>query len=170
MKLIERIVERHSLLREWRQDIHSHPELGFQEERTAALVAERLASFGCEVHTSIGGTGVVGTLEAGQGSGSIGLRADMDALPIQEANTFEHRSIHDGRMHACGHDGHTTMLLGAAQYLAETKAFNGRAHFIFQPAEEGLGGAKAMVDDGLFTRFPMDSIFGMHNEPGLEVG
>ena len=119
MKLIERIVERHSLLREWRQDIHSHPELGFQEERTAALVAERLASFGCEVHTSIGGTGVVGTLEAGQGSGSIGLRADMDALPIQEANTFEHRSIHDGRMHACGHDGHTTMLLGAAQYLAE---------------------------------------------------
>ncbi|MEC9329646.1 MAG: M20 aminoacylase family protein [Pseudomonadota bacterium] len=170
MKLIERIVERHGQLAGWRQDIHAHPELGFQEERTAALVAERLASFGCEVQTGIGGTGVVGTLEAGSDSGTIGLRADMDALPIQEANTFDHRSTYDGRMHACGHDGHTTMLLGAAQYLAETRQFNGRAHFVFQPAEEGLGGAKAMVDDGLFQRFPMDMIFGMHNQPGLETG
>ncbi|HXZ50717.1 MAG TPA: amidohydrolase, partial [Burkholderiales bacterium] len=126
----------------WRQDIHAHPELGFQETRTSELVASKLESFGLEVHRGVGRTGVVGVLRAGRSPRKLGLRADMDALPIQEANTFAHRSRHDGRMHACGHDGHTTMLLGAAKYLAATRAFDGTVHFIFQPAEEGLGGAQ----------------------------
>ncbi|MFM9888987.1 MAG: M20 aminoacylase family protein [Burkholderiales bacterium] len=155
---------------DWRRDIHAHPELGFQENRTAALVAQRLESFGCEVHRGIGRTGVVGVLRSGRSGGAIGLRADMDALPISEANAFGHRSQHAGRMHACGHDGHTTMLLGAAKYLAATRNFDGTVHFIFQPAEEGLGGAKAMLADGLFKRFPCDAIFGMHNRPKLAVG
>jgi hippurate hydrolase len=154
----------------WRRDIHAHPELGFQENRTADLVAAKLESFGLEVHRGIGKTGVVGVLRAGTGQKKLGLRADMDALPIQEANQFPHRSTHAGRMHACGHDGHTTMLLGAARYLAETKGFDGTVHFIFQPAEEGIGGAKAMIEDGLFKRFPCDAVFGMHNRPGLPVG
>ncbi|MGE0876075.1 MAG: M20 aminoacylase family protein [Burkholderiales bacterium] len=154
----------------WRRDIHAHPELGFEENRTADIVAARLAEFGIEVHRGIGKTGVVGVLRSGSGPGTIGLRADMDALPIQEANSFAHRSTHDGRMHACGHDGHTTMLLGAAKYLAETRGFDGTVHFIFQPAEEGIGGAKAMISDGLFERFPCDAIFGMHNRPHLPVG
>jgi amidohydrolase len=154
----------------WRRDIHAHPELGFCETRTAALVADRLASFGIEVHRGVGRTGVVGVLRNGSSSRTIGLRADMDALPIEEANEFEHRSRHPGRMHACGHDGHTAMLLGAAKVLAATRNFDGTVHFIFQPAEEGLGGAKAMIDDGLFERFPCDSVFGMHNRPKLAVG
>jgi amidohydrolase len=154
----------------WRRDIHAHPELGFQEQRTAQLVAERLQAFGIEVHRGIGKTGVVGVLRAGSSKKSVGLRADMDALPIKEANTFAHRSTHDGRMHACGHDGHTTMLLGAAKYLAQTRNFDGTVNFIFQPAEEGIGGAKAMVEDGLFKRFPCDAIFGMHNRPGMPLG
>lgn len=154
----------------WRRDIHAHPELGFQEQRTADLVATQLAAFGIEVHRSIGRTGVVGVLRAGSGRRTLGLRADMDALPIQEANTFEHRSRHEGRMHACGHDGHTTMLLGAAKYLAATRNFDGTVNFIFQPAEEGLGGAKAMIDDGLFRRFPCEAVFGMHNRPGMALG
>ena len=154
----------------WRRDIHAHPELGFEERRTSDLVAEKLEAFGCEVHRGIGKTGLVGTLRVGDGGGSVGLRADMDALPIQEANTFDHRSRHDGRMHACGHDGHTTMLLGAARYVAETRNFDGCVHFIFQPAEEGLGGAEAMVADGLFERFPVDAVFGMHNGPSFPVG
>jgi hippurate hydrolase len=154
----------------WRRDIHAHPELGFQEQRTAQLVAERLQAFGVEVHRGIGKTGVVGVLRSGTSKKSVGLRADMDALPIREANTFAHRSTHDGRMHACGHDGHTTMLLGAAKYLAQTRNFDGTVHFIFQPAEEGIGGAKAMVEDGLFKRFPCDAIFGMHNRPGMPLG
>jgi amidohydrolase len=133
-------------LKLWRRDIHQHPELGFEEKRTAKFVAEQLAEFGCEVHAGIGGTGVVGVLRNGPGNRSIGLRADMDALPIQEENTFGHCSAHDGKMHACGHDGHTTMLLGAARYLAATQNFNGIVHFIFQPAEEGLGGAHAMME------------------------
>ncbi|HUZ74326.1 MAG TPA: M20 aminoacylase family protein [Stellaceae bacterium] len=170
MQLIPRIMEFHDDLATWRRDIHAHPELGFEERRTAALVAEKLAAFGCEVHRGIGRTGVVGRLRAGGGARSIGLRADMDALPIQEANDIPYRSRNDGRMHACGHDGHTTMLLGAARYLAETRQFDGTVHFIFQPAEEGLGGGLAMVEDGLFERFPCDAIFGMHNRPGLAVG
>jgi hippurate hydrolase len=154
----------------WRRDIHAHPELGFQEQRTSQLVAEKLQSFGVEVHRGIGKTGVVGVLKSGSSGRTVGLRADMDALPIQEENSFEHRSRHDGRMHACGHDGHTTMLLGAAKYLAQTRNFDGTVHFIFQPAEEGIGGAKAMVEDGLFKRFPCDAIFGMHNRPGMPLG
>ncbi len=170
MHVIERIDAYHNSLVDLRHDIHAHPELGFEENRTADLVAESLAAFGCEVHRGIGKTGVVGRLKAGTSPRAIGLRADMDALPIQEANRFAYRSRHDGRMHACGHDGHTAMLLGAARYLAETRQFDGIVHFIFQPAEEGLGGGDAMVKDGLFARFPCDAIFGMHNRPGLAVG
>jgi amidohydrolase len=170
MKNVERIAEFHDDLTNWRRDIHAHPELGFEEQRTSDLVAKKLAEFGCEVFRGIGRTGVVGRLRAGSSSRSIGLRADMDALPIQEATNLAYRSRHEGRMHACGHDGHTTMLLGAARYLAETRNFDGTVNFIFQPAEEGLGGGEAMVKDGLFDRFPCDTIFGMHNRPGLAVG
>jgi len=170
MPIAERIARMHAELTGWRRDIHAHPELGFEETRTADLVAEKLSAFGCEVHRGLGKTGVVGTLRAGSSARSVGLRADMDALPIEEANPFAHRSQHLGKMHACGHDGHTTMLLGAARYLAETRNFDGSVHFIFQPAEEGLGGAKAMVDDGLFEKFPCDAIFGLHNRPGLPLG
>ena len=170
MPVIPRMREFHDELTQWRRDIHAHPELGFAETRTAGLVAERLAGFGIAVHQGVGKTGVVGVLRAGNSPRSIGLRADMDALPILETNGFAHRSRHDGRMHACGHDGHTTMLLGAARYLAETRRFDGTVHFIFQPAEEGLGGAEAMLADGLFERFPCDTVFGMHNRPGLAVG
>ena len=170
MSIADRIKGYHNDLTGWRRDIHAHPELGFQENRTSDLVAAKLKEFGIEVHRSVGKTGVVGMLRVGNSPRCIGLRADMDALPMQEANEFAHRSKNDGRMHACGHDGHTTMLLGAARYLAETRNFDGTVNFIFQPAEEGLGGAKAMVDDGLFDRFPCDAIFGMHNRPGLAVG
>ena len=153
----------------WRRDIHAHPELAYQEERTAGLVAERLERWGIEVDRGLAKTGVVGTLSRGSGP-TIGLRADMDALPINETNTFDHRSRHAGRMHACGHDGHTTMLLGAARYLAEHGDFSGTVRFIFQPAEEAAGGAKLMIDEGLFDRFPVDAVFGMHNWPGLGTG
>jgi amidohydrolase len=170
VKNIGRIVEYHDDLTNWRRDIHAHPELGFEEQRTADVVAKKLAEFGCEVFRGIGRMGVVGRLRAGASLRSIGLRADMDALPIQEATNLPYRSRHEGRMHACGHDGHTAMLLGAARYLAETRNFDGTVHFIFQPAEEGLGGGEAMVQDGLFERFPCDTIFGMHNRPGLAVG
>ncbi len=153
-----------------RRDIHAHPELGFEEDRTSDIVAEKLAGWDIDVQRGLGKTGVVGTLRIGNDPRSIGLRADMDALPILEANTFAHRSTHDGKMHACGHDGHTTMLLGAARYLSETRNFEGCVHFIFQPAEEAVGGAKAMIADGLFDQFPCDSIFGMHNSPGLATG
>jgi amidohydrolase len=170
MATIGRIAEFHEELAEWRHDIHAHPELGFEEQRTSDLVAQKLAEFGCEVFRGIGKTGVVGRLQAGRSQRSIGLRADMDCLPIEEATNLRYHSRHQGRMHACGHDGHTTMLLGAARYLAETRNFDGIVHLIFQPAEEGLGGGKAMVEDGLFDRFPCDAIFGMHNRPGLAVG
>ncbi len=170
MKIIPLIQEGHGQMKAWRQDIHAHPELGFEEARTAELVARQLESFGIEVHRGVGKTGVVGVLKNGNSARRIGLRADMDALPIDEANTFAHRSQHAGRMHACGHDGHTAMLLGAAQYLARTRRFDGTVNFIFQPAEEGLGGALAMIADGLFERFPCDSLFGMHNRPKLAVG
>jgi amidohydrolase len=170
MDIIRRIAEFHEELKEWRRDIHAHPELGFEEQRTADFVAQRLAEFGCEVFRGIGKTGVVGRLRAGDSPRSIGLRADMDCLPIEEATNLTYRSQNAGRMHACGHDGHTTMLLGAARHLAETRDFDGTVNLIFQPAEEGLGGGAAMVADGLFDRFPCDAIFAMHNRPGLAVG
>jgi hippurate hydrolase len=155
---------------EWRRDIHAHPELGFEETRTSDIVAEKLESFGLEVHRGLGKTGVVASLRIGNSPRAIGLRADMDALPIQEENGFDYRSRHDGKMHACGHDGHTTMLLGAARHLSVTRNFDGCVHFIFQPAEEGLGGALAMVEEGLFEKFPMDNVYGMHNGAGLPIG
>ena len=160
----------HDTMRGWRHDIHRHPELAFEENRTAGTVAELLTSWGLKVFPGIGNTGVVGTLKRGNGSRSIGLRADMDALKIQEQNTFDHRSEHDGKMHACGHDGHTAMLLGAARYLAEQGEFDGTAVFIFQPAEEHGDGARAMIDDGLFERFPMDAVYAIHNFPSLATG
>jgi amidohydrolase len=162
----------HDTLTSIRRDLHAHPELGLEEHRTAALVAERLHGWGVEVHTGIGGTGVVGVIQ-GRGersTRSIGLRADMDALSLCEENDFRHCSVNEGAMHACGHDGHTTMLLGAAQYLAATRKFDGTVYAIFQPAEEGRGGARAMLDDGLFERFPADEIYGQHNWPGLPAG
>jgi amidohydrolase len=170
MQIIPRIGEFEGDLVAWRRDIHAHPELGFEESRTADLVAEKLAAFGIAVHRDIGKTGIVGVLKAGTSPRTIGLRADMDALPIEEENDFEYRSRNKGRMHACGHDGHTTMLLGAARYLAETRRFDGTVHFIFQPAEERLSGAAAMIADGLFARFPCAAVFGMHNRPHLAVG
>ena len=170
MNVIPEIAAFHDDITTWRRDIHAHPELGFDEDRTADIVAEKLAGFGLEVHRGLGRTGVVGSLRVGNSQQTIGLRADMDALPIIEANSFDYRSTHDGIMHACGHDGHTAMLLGAARYLAESRNFDGCVHFIFQPAEEGLGGAKAMVEDGLFEQFPMEAVFGMHNGPQHPVG
>ena len=156
-----------------RRDIHAHPELAFKETRTAALVAQELAAYGLEVHRGLAGTGVVGVLKKGSSARAIGLRADMDALPVSEMNEFSYRSAQTGRMHACGHDGHTAMLLGAARYLSEHRDrldFDGTVYFIFQPAEELEGGAQAMVKDGLFEKFPMDAVFGLHNWPGLPVG
>ncbi len=170
MKIIDEIAAFQDDMTAWRRDIHAHPELGFEEDRTSDIVAEKLEDFGLEVHRGLGKTGVVGSLRVGNSPKTIGLRADMDALPIVEGNTFDHKSRHEGKMHACGHDGHTTMLLGAARYLSETRNFNGCVHFIFQPAEEGLGGAKAMVEEGLFEQFPMEAVFGMHNSPGLPTG
>lgn len=170
MTILDHVRGYHDELTAIRRDFHAHPELGMEEERTSDIVAEKLKSWGLEVTRGVGKTGVVGTLRIGNDTRSIGLRADMDALPIREANGFEHRSTVEGKMHACGHDGHTAMLLGAARYLAETRNFEGCVHFIFQPAEEGLGGAQAMLDDGLFERFPCDSVFGMHNHPGMPAG
>jgi amidohydrolase len=170
MKLIDEIVADKPLLTEWRRDFHAHPELAYEEHRTSKLVAERLADFGVEVHTGYGGTGVVGRLKAGSGNRAIALRADMDALPMTELNEFGHRSTVQGKMHGCGHDGHTTMLLGAAKHLAADPRFDGTVYFIFQPAEEGEAGAKRMIDDGLFEKFPVESVYGMHNWPGMPVG
>src|SRR5262245_31212992 len=170
MPVVQPIAALHEEMTAWRRDIHAHPELGFEEQRTSDFVASQLKTYGIEVHRNVGKTGVVGVLRAGAAKKSLGLRADMDCLPIEEANSFSYKSKHAGRMHACGHDGHTTMLLGAAKYLAATKNFDGTVNFIFQPAEEGLGGAKAMVDDGLFKRFPCEAIFGMHNRPGMPLG
>jgi hippurate hydrolase len=157
-------------MRAWRRDIHKHPELGFCELRTAAKVAELLEDFGLEAHGGIGTTGVVGVLRRGQGNRAIGLRADMDALPIQEANDFPHRSVNDKVFHGCGHDGHTAMLLGAAKRLAEDGDFDGTVYFIFQPSEEDGRGALSMIDDGLFERFPMEAVYGLHNMPGIPAG
>ncbi len=166
----------HDDLVEIRRDLHAHPELGFEEERTASVVERELKALGIETHSGIGRTGVVGVLRGRPADGgplstrTIGLRADMDALPIVEVNAFAHRSTHPHRMHACGHDGHTTMLLGAARHLATTRDFDGTVHLIFQPGEEGHAGAKAMIEDGLFTRFPCDAVYAMHNWPSLPAG
>ena len=170
MHLVKQIEDMTLQLSEWRQDLHAHPELGFEEHRTSDFVASKLEEFGVEVHREIGKTGVVGVLRQGNETRSIGLRADMDALPISETNEFSHKSKNPGKMHACGHDGHTVMLLAAAKYLAESRSFSGQVNFIFQPAEEGLGGAKAMIDDGLFDKFPCDRVYAMHNGPGIAVG
>ena len=170
MELVEEIVAMREELALWRKDIHAHPELGFEENRTADFVAQKLEQFGIQVNRGIGKTGLVGVLRVGNERRSIGLRADMDALPIHEKNEFSHCSTHKGTMHACGHDGHTVMLLAAAKYLSETKDFLGQVNFIFQPAEEGLGGALAMIEDGLFEQFPCDRLYAMHNGPGLPVG
>ncbi len=153
-----------------RQDIHRHPEIAFDEHRTSDIVADKLTSWGIEVHRGLARTGVVGTLRAGSSNRAIALRADMDALPIQEANQFDHRSQNHGLMHACGHDGHTTMLLGAAKVLAQSLNFDGVVHFIFQPAEENEGGGRVMVEDGLFDLFPAEQVYGMHNMPGIPAG
>lgn len=160
----------HAEMTDWRRDLHAHPETAFEEVRTADFVARRLESFGIAVHRGLAKTGVVGTLKVGDGDRVIGLRADLDALDIPEQNGFDHKSRIPGKMHACGHDGHTTMLLGAARYLAETRNFDGTVRFIFQPAEENVAGGRVMVQDGLFELFPVDCVFGMHNRPGLEVG
>ena len=170
MSPIDAIRRHHAELTAFRQDLHAHPELGMAEFRTAEKVASALEALGIEVHRGVGGTGVVGVLRNGSGNRAIGLRADMDALPMEEMNDVPYRSTVKGAMHACGHDGHTTMLLGAAKYLAETRNFDGIVHFIFQPGEEGCGGALAMLEDGLFERFPCDAIYGMHNRPGMPVG
>jgi amidohydrolase len=167
---LDHIRDFHAELTEIRRDIHAHPELGLEEHRTAELVARKLAEMEIEVHRGVGGTGVVGVLRAGDGTGSVGLRADMDALPIEEETNLPYRSRNHGRMHACGHDGHTAMLLGAARYLSETRNFSGTVHLIFQPGEEGLGGALAMLNDGLFGRFPCQAVYGIHNRPGMAVG
>ncbi|MDD2723789.1 MAG: M20 family metallopeptidase [Methylovulum sp.] len=160
----------HEPMRQWRQHLHQYPETAFEEFQTAQFVADKLREFGLAVHQGLGGTGVVGTLKAGTSAKKIALRAEMDALFIQEHNDFAHKSRHDGKMHACGHDGHTAMLLGAACHLANHPNFNGTVYFIFQPAEEGRAGAKAMIDDGLFAKFPADYVFGMHNFPDIPTG
>ena len=170
MNIIPQLTADKDIMATWRRDIHAHPEIAFEEHRTAELVADKLREFGLEIETGIAGTGVVGTLTKGRGNRAIGLRADLDALPIQEANEFAHKSTHAGKMHACGHDGHTTMLLGAAKYLAEHGEFEGTVYFIFQPAEENEGGGRAMVEEGLFDRYPMEAVYGMHNIPGMPVG
>jgi hippurate hydrolase len=166
LRLIPEIQSYHAQLIALRRDIHAHPELAYDEHRTAALVAEHLRAWGFDVDTGLARTGVVGSLSNGAGP-TVGLRADMDALPIVETNSFPHRSVFAGKMHACGHDGHTAMLLGAARYLAESRDFRGTVRCIFQPAEEAAGGAKVMLEEGLFERLPVDAVFGMHNWPGL---
>ncbi len=170
MSVIARLHEHQTRLIALRRELHAHPELGFEEHRTSDVVAKTLFAAGIDVHRGLAGTGVIGVLQNGSSTRMIGLRADMDALPIHEQNGFPHRSKHDGKMHACGHDGHTAMLLAAAEYLAATKHFDGTLVFIFQPAEETVGGARVMIEEGLFQRFPVEQVFGMHNWPGLPAG
>ena len=172
MPIVNRVADLHDEITEWRRDLHAHPELQYDVHRTAGSVSERLKSFGCDdVVAGIGRTGVVGVIRGRKpGAKVIGMRADMDALPIEEATTVAYKSTVPGKMHACGHDGHTAMLLGAAKYLAETRNFAGTAVVIFQPAEEGGAGARAMMDDGLFDRFGIEEVFGMHNYPGMPIG
>ena len=176
MKISNEIINIVPEVENWRQELHSHPELGYEEKWTSSFVIEKLESFGIEVHKGLGKTGVVGVLkgkkatQGGGGNKAIGLRADMDALPMTEENDFSYKSKFEGRMHACGHDGHTAMLLGAAKMLSSKKDFDGTVYFIFQPAEEGGGGGLAMIEDGMFEQFPMDSVWGMHNWPGMAEG
>jgi amidohydrolase len=170
MKLIDPIIAFQSELQQIRRDLHAHPELCYEEQRTADVVAAKLTEWGIPVVRGLGQTGVVGIIKHGDSARAIGLRADMDALPMQEINTFPHASRHAGKMHACGHDGHTAMLLGAAHHLAQHRHFDGTVYLVFQPAEEGGAGARKMIEDGLFERFPMDAIYGMHNWPGIPTG
>ena len=171
MPIINRIAEFQDDMTAWRRHIHRHPETAFEEHQTSDYVALRLHEFGIDVHRGLAGTGVVGTLRGDKGDGpAIGLRADMDALDIEEKNDVDYKSENPGKMHACGHDGHSTMLLGAAKYLAETKNFAGTVHFIFQPAEENEGGGRVMIEEGLFDKFPVESVYGMHNMPGIPAG
>jgi hippurate hydrolase len=170
MKLIEPIVANTPEIAALRKDIHAHPELCFQEVRTADVVAAKLTEWGIPIHRGMGTTGVVGIVKAGTSSRALALRADMDALPMQEFNTFAHASKHAGKMHACGHDGHTAMLLAAAQHFAKHRNFDGTVYLVFQPAEEGGGGAREMIKDGLFEQFPVEAVFGMHNWPGMAAG
>ena len=173
MKLIESILAQAPSMAAIRRDLHAHPELCFEEVRTADIVAAKLTDWGIPMHRGMGTTGVVGIVHGRDGGAcgrGVGLRADMDALPMQEFNTFAHASQHAGKMHACGHDGHTAMLLAAAQHLAQHRDFDGTVYLIFQPAEEGGGGAREMIKDGLFTQFPMEAVFGMHNWPGMPAG
>ena len=171
MPIINRIAEYQDEMTGWRRHIHKHPETAFEEHQTSDYVALRLHEFGIDVHRGLAGTGVVGTLKGDKGAGpAIALRADMDALDIEEKNDIDYKSENPGKMHACGHDGHSTMLLGAAKYLAETKNFAGTVHFIFQPAEENEGGGRVMIEEGLFEKFPVESVYGMHNMPGIPAG
>ena len=170
MRLVEPILAAQAELEAIRRDLHAHPELCYEEQRTADVIAARLEDWGIPVVRGLGVTGVVGIIKNGTSKRAIGLRADMDALPMQELNTFDHASRHPGKMHACGHDGHTAMLLGAAHYLSRHRNFDGTVYLIFQPAEEGGAGARRMMEDGLFDQFPMDAVYGMHNWPGLPAG
>ena len=170
MKLVDPIIAFQSELQDIRRDLHAHPELCYEEQRTSDVVAAKLTEWGIPVIRGLGLTGVVGIIKNGSSTRAIGLRADMDALPMQEVNTFPHASRHPGKMHACGHDGHTAMLLGAAKHLAENRNFDGTVYVVFQPAEEGGAGAKRMIEDGLFEQCPMDAIYGMHNWPGIPSG
>ena len=170
LNLIPELVASASTMATIRRDLHAHPELCFKEVRTADVVAAKLTEWGIPIHRGMGTTGVVGIIKAGSSDRAIALRADMDALPMQEFNTFDHASLHPGKMHACGHDGHTAMLLAAAQHLAQNRNFDGTVYLVFQPAEEGGGGAREMIKDGMFEKFPMQAVFGMHNWPGSEVG
>ena len=170
MNIIDSIVGTAAEIQAVRRDIHAHPELCFEEKRTADVIAAKLTQWGIPVHRGLGGTGVVGIVKHGSSARALGLRADIDALPMTEHNTFEHASKHAGRMHACGHDGHISMLLAAARHFSKVRNFDGTVYLIFQPAEEGGGGAREMIKDGLFEQFPMEAVFGMHNWPGMEVG
>ena len=170
MSIANGIQQLHADMRRWRQHLHQFPETAFEETQTAKFIADKLTGFGLDVHQGLGKTGIVAMLSAGNSDHKIALRADMDALFIEEQNTFAYRSRNDGKMHACGHDGHTAMLLGAAKYLSENRNFSGTVYFIFQPAEEGRAGARRMIDDGLFEKFPADCVFGMHNFPDIPLG
>ncbi|ROZ77487.1 M20 aminoacylase family protein [Ramlibacter sp. WS9] len=170
MNILDSVVTQAASIAAIRRDIHAHPELCFEEVRTADVVAQKLTEWGIPIHRGLGKTGVVGIIKSGTSSRAIGLRADMDALPMQEFNTFSHASQNAGKMHACGHDGHVAMLLAAAQHFAKNSNFDGTVYLIFQPAEEGGGGAREMISDGLFEQFPMEAVFGMHNWPGYDVG
>ncbi|MEO6033614.1 MAG: amidohydrolase, partial [Burkholderiaceae bacterium] len=170
MRLIESILADAASIAAVRRDLHAHPELCFNENRTADVIARQLTDWGIPIHRGLGTTGVVGILKNGTSTRAIGLRADIDALPMTEHNTFAHASTHAGKMHACGHDGHTAMLLAAAKHFAKNRNFDGTVYLIFQPAEEGGGGAREMIKDGIFKQFPMEAVFGAHNWPGMAVG